>query len=105
MKETTNLLAEIKLLLQEELADVRTSIHKIEVQMTEIKGNSIKRTEFAHSLEVEQQKHEIITNKFNKLDKQVTELRTTTKIYIAIASTIAGLFGSGVGAFFLKVVL
>ena len=96
MPDQTSLLNEIKLLLQEELADVRNSIHGIEVQMTEIKGRSIERMEFESAMEREREKREALEQRTNELDKEVAAMRTSTKIYIGLASAIASLVASGV---------
>lgn len=95
--DQTSLLSEIKLLLQEELADVRESVHKIEVRMTELKGDSIARSEFTQVIEAERDKRELLELRANVLDRDIHGVKASMKIYIGIAAGVAGIIGSGLG--------
>ena len=97
MTETT-LLSDIRLLLQEALEPVRESIHAIELQLRDVKSASITREEFAAALHAEQYKREELEKVVIVLDKDVTAMKASMKVYVGIATGVAGIIGSGVGA-------
>ena len=92
----SGLIAEIKVLLQEELEPLRQAVHGIEVQMTELKGRSIERFEFEAALSKEREKREALESRTNDLDKELTSVKASTKIYIGIATAVASLIASGI---------
>jgi len=96
MTDERSLLAEIKLLLQQELHEVNNNVNNIRLEISELKGATVMRQDFEAALEAERKKREILEEKTNVLDKQMLSLQTSTKVYIGIASAIASLVASGI---------
>jgi len=103
------LVAEIRLLLQQELGEVRDSMNDIRLEIADFKGKAVSRDEFSQAFNALQAKREIAeamaNEKREKLEervgaqeRQMTEMKTTMKIYVGMAGAIAGVVGSGVGA-------
>lgn len=91
-----NLIAEIKLLLQQELSEVKDSMNDLRLEISDLKGRSVLRQDFETALEAERKKREALELKTNALDKELANLQHSTKIYIGIASAIASVIGSGI---------
>jgi uncharacterized protein YlxW (UPF0749 family) len=108
-EDRITLLTEIKLLLQEELSDVREAMHEIKLEFASLRGDTIARAEFQKALDVERDKRELTEaesrQKRETLEKDIAELKTaqasmatSMKIYIGLAGAVAGIIGSGIGA-------
>jgi hypothetical protein len=92
------LIAEIKLLLQTELSEVKDSMNNIRLEIADLKGATVLRHDFESALEAERKKREALEIRTNDLDKQLTAMQHSTKIYIGIASAVASIIASGVAA-------
>lgn len=92
--DTKMIVNEIKVLLQEELSEVKNSMHNLEKELISLKGRSTSRTELKTEFEAERDKREILEAKHNKLDKEVTELKASLKIYIGIAAGVSAFVSS-----------
>lgn len=106
---TQAIVNEIKVILQEELTDVRQTMHKMDLKLTELQGQAVARKEFQKALDEERlrrtqaeerarEAHKDNADKIQALQTEQTAMKTSMKIYIGIASAIAGIAGSGIGA-------
>lgn len=93
---SAGLIAEIKLLLQTELSEVKDSMNDIRLEIADLKGASVRRMDFDQAIEAERKKREQLEQRTNELDKQLASLQQSTKIYIGIASALASLIASGI---------
>ena len=100
--QPAQLIAEIKLLLQQELGEVKDSMNDIRLEIANLKGDSVKRRDLETALENERQKREALEVRTTALDKTVVQLQQSTKIYIGIASAIASIIASGIAGLVFK---
>jgi chlorite dismutase len=98
------LISEIKLLLQQELGEVKNSMNNIRIEISELKGATVMRHDFEIALAAERKKREELETKTNALDKQIVSLEHSTKIYIGIASALASLIASGIVGFIFSMI-
>lgn len=94
--QPASLIAEIKLLLQTELSEVKDSMNDIRLEIADLKGATVARQDFEQALDAERKKREALEARTNDLDKQLTAMQSSTKIYIGIASAVASLIASGI---------
>lgn len=92
----TQLISEIKLLLQQELGEVKDSMNDIRLEISHLRGATVMRQDFEAALESERKKREKLEYRANDLDKQMVQLQQSTNIYIGIASAVASLVLSGI---------
>lgn len=96
------LIAEIKLLLQQELAEVKDSMNDIRLEITKLRGETVMRHDLERALETERKKREALEARTTALDKEVTAMAQSYKVYIGIASAIASLVASGLAGLIFK---
>jgi len=94
--QPAQLIAEIKLLLQTELSEVKDSMNDIRLEISHLRGETVMRQDFENALEAERRKREALEVRTADLDKQMISLQQSTKIYIGIASAVASLIASGI---------
>jgi hypothetical protein len=114
------LIAEIKLLLQEELALVYKAIHQIDVQITDFKARAVERSELEHivaeerdrsekalvferrraetALAEERKRREDSDKELNALKIEVSSMKASNKIYLGIAATVTTAILAGIVA-------
>ena len=92
------LIAEIKVLLQEELEPIRGAIHQVQMELSEFKGRSIERMEFERALQVERTKREALETDTNRIDKELAAHKASTKVYVGIAAAVASIVGAGIAS-------
>jgi phosphopantetheine adenylyltransferase len=90
------LISEIKLMLQQELSEVKDSMNEIRLQISDLKGTTVMRQDFEIALEAERTKRQALEAKTIELDKQLSGLENSTKIYMGIATAVASLVASAI---------
>lgn len=103
MADPTSIINEIKVLLQEELGDVRESISDLKLSIVRLRGDVIVRSEFQKAVEAERDKREALGQELIALKTEQAKMGTSMKIYVGIAASVAGIIGSGLGALLFKV--
>ena len=94
--QPAQLIAEIKLLLQTELGEVKDSMNDIRLEISHLRGATVMRNDFEAAIAAERKKREALEVRTAELDKQMVSLQQSTKIYIGIASALASLVASGI---------
>jgi hypothetical protein len=102
MSENSGLIAEIKVLLQQELKDIREGMHSIHIDVTNLKASTASKLDLEQAIKVEREKRELAAERLNAFDKQIHGMQEGSRVYIGIASALAGIAGSVLTAIVIK---